>query len=160
MAAPTDRNIKIRFAFSVIGILVGASIFFVFGLHYENWNTALWGLLSALGAAVTLFVHVQYTRDVWRTFPYRLRYFMLTGCFIQLAGVCGFVAYLTLAITQHQHLKAYGNGFYLATIWCFMTWKWGFLLFYFSRAYRQLYLDIYTILPQEAKDDYKPYSNF
>ena len=46
MAAPSETNIKIRFSFSVIGILIGVSIFFIFGFHYENWNTALWGLLS------------------------------------------------------------------------------------------------------------------
>lgn len=36
-------------------------------------------------------------------------------------------------------LTAYGRGYYLACVWCFMTWKWGFMLFFFARQYRQLY---------------------
>ena len=56
--------------------------------------------ISALAAAMTLFVHVQYLREVWRTWVYQLRYIMLAGCFFQLAGLCGFITYLTLALVQ------------------------------------------------------------
>ncbi|XP_046553117.1 heme transporter hrg1-B-like [Haliotis rubra] len=157
MAAPSECGIKARFSFSIIGILIGVSIFLTFGLHYKNWNVALWGLLSGVGASLALFVHIQYTRKVWQTFPYRLKYWMLCGCFIQLAGVCGFVAYITLAVTMGQGLIVWGNGYYLTSVWCFMTWKWGFLLFYFSRSYKRLYGDIYTILPQDPKDNIHGY---
>ena len=58
--------------------------------------------LLAFPAAVTLFVHVRNKQRKWDSYPDRLKVFMLMGCFIQLAGVCGFVTYITLAITNHQ----------------------------------------------------------
>jgi len=53
-------------------------------------------------AAVTLSVHVKYTRDQWSSWSNYLRLLMLVGCLGQLAGVCGFAVYLALAISQHQ----------------------------------------------------------
>lgn len=43
---PTERQKKYRLAFSIIGILVGVSIFLTFGLVYRNPDAALWGLAS------------------------------------------------------------------------------------------------------------------
>ena len=53
-------------------------------------------------AAITLAVHVKYTRDQWTTWSNHLRALMLLGCLGQLAAVCAFAVYLTLAISQHQ----------------------------------------------------------
>ena len=53
-------------------------------------------------AAVTLWVHIRYTKDEWIRSPYLLRPLMLVGCFGQLAGVVAFAVYLALGITQHQ----------------------------------------------------------
>jgi len=53
-------------------------------------------------AAITLAAHVKYAHDQWTTWSNYLRALMLLGCFGQLAGVCAFVVYLTLAISQHQ----------------------------------------------------------
>ncbi|KAL5010630.1 hypothetical protein ScPMuIL_012935 [Solemya velum] len=151
-STPSQCSIRARIIFSIIGIVAGLSVFIVFAAHYRNWNTSLWGLISACVASLTLYVHIQYVRCKWQTFPYQLRYWMLSGCLSQLVGVCGFTVYLTLAITEHQGLTAYGAGYYLTSVWCFMTLKWGFVLFYFSRSYKQLYYDIYTILPKDDAD--------
>ena len=78
--------------------------------RYENWNThTVYSRLNlcclyllAFPAAVTLFVHVRNKQRKWDSYPDRLKVFMLMGCFVQLAGVCGFVTYITLAITNHQ----------------------------------------------------------
>jgi len=53
-------------------------------------------------AAVTLGAHVKYTRDQWSTSSNYLRALMLLGCLGQLAAVCAFAVYLTLAISQQQ----------------------------------------------------------
>ena len=60
---------------------------------------------AAVPAAFTLFVHHRDKHGKWDDNPKPLKTFMLTGCFIQLAGVCGFVTYLTLAITSKQGKK-------------------------------------------------------
>ncbi|XP_045210082.2 heme transporter hrg1-A-like [Mercenaria mercenaria] len=155
MAAPGERKYLLCLFFSVLGITIGVSVFFVFGFHYKNWNASLWGLSSALPALVTLLVHVRNKRRRFETCPERLRVYMLGGCFVQLAGVCGFVTYLTLAITLKQGLLIYGNGYYLTCVWCFMVWKWGFLLFYFSRVYWREHQCMYTILPRETTQEVK-----
>jgi hypothetical protein len=48
MASPTEFHLRLRLIFAVIGILVGVSIFIVFGAEYRNWNVALWGLMSGM----------------------------------------------------------------------------------------------------------------
>ena len=59
-------------------------------------------LSAGVFAAITLSVHVKYTRDRWTTWSNYLRALMLLGCLGQLAAVCAFAVYLTLAISQHQ----------------------------------------------------------
>ncbi|XP_061178636.1 heme transporter hrg1-B-like isoform X2 [Saccostrea echinata] len=144
---PSPCWMKARITFAVIGLLVGVSVLFVFGVNFHNWNVALWGLLSGIAAGLSLFIHIAYIKRYWETNPYPLKKWMLSGCFIQLAGVCGFVTYLTLAIVNKQGLIIEGPGYYLTCVWCFMTWKWGFYVFYFSRSYKRLYL---------SESDYKP----
>jgi len=36
-------------------------------------------------------------------------------------------------------LTGYGRAFYVASVWTLMTWKWSFLLFFYTRQYRRLY---------------------
>ncbi|KAK2145119.1 hypothetical protein LSH36_701g00046 [Paralvinella palmiformis] len=142
-------NVKVRIILSAIGVIVGLSVFLVFGIVYENLSCAIWALISGVFASLTLCTHVKYARDQWRTHTEYLKPMMFTGCFGQLAGVCGFVAYITLASVLSQGLLVRGPGYYLTSIWCFITWKWGFLLFYSSRYYRRCYHDN-TGLPSDV----------
>ncbi|OWF39588.1 heme transporter hrg1-B-like [Mizuhopecten yessoensis] len=129
--------IRLRILVAAVGVLVGLSVFAVFGVQYHNWNAAGWGLLSGIVAAATLLVHVNNARGAFDKNNNRLKTWMLMGCFSQLLGVCGFAVYLTLAIVDNQGLQIYDDGFYLTLVWCFMTWKWGFSLFYYSRSYKR-----------------------
>ncbi|XP_064643965.1 heme transporter hrg1-A-like isoform X2 [Lineus longissimus] len=142
---PSPCSVKVRVALAVTGVLVGIAVFPAFGVKFHNWDAAAWGLVSAVFAGVTLYVHIQYMREFWKTWVYRLRYLMLTGCFVMTAGLCGFVAYLTLAIYQGHEFSVYGQNYYIVIVWCFMTFKWGAALFYYSRSYRNLYADEYKL---------------
>ncbi|XP_060070086.1 heme transporter hrg1-B-like [Ylistrum balloti] len=142
---------KVRIAYAVIGVFIGVSVLIVFGYKYSNWDAALWGLTSGIVAGLTLLVHIYYCRKVAKGLhiqPTSLSRCMLLACFIQLAGVCGFVVYLTLAVTQGQGLQLYGAGYYLTLVWCFMTWKWGLILLLTARRYRNQFYEVYTILPK------------
>ncbi|ESO86790.1 hypothetical protein LOTGIDRAFT_235195 [Lottia gigantea] len=150
MATPTACAVTSRLIFSITGFLVGLSVFCVFGFHFHNWNTALWGLVSGLAASISIYIHFGYQRQIFAAYPYTLQRFMLTGCFIQLAGVCGFVVYLVLGITQHQGLVVYGEGYFLTCVWCAMTWKWGFFLLIYARMYKRVYISECTILTPHA----------
>ncbi|XP_014662429.1 PREDICTED: heme transporter HRG1-like [Priapulus caudatus] len=139
MALPSKRAIRVRIVFAVIGLIVGFSIPICFASNaYRNYNVALWGALSGCFAATTLWLHVKYSRGSLQSWTPRLRTFMLTGCFVQLAGVCGIVTYITLGIALRQSLTPYDDGYYLTSVWCFMTWKWGFMLFWYSRSYLRI----------------------
>ncbi|GFS24821.1 heme transporter hrg1-B-like [Elysia marginata] len=128
-------GVKTRMVMSAIGIFVGLSVFIVFTLQYKNLNVGLWGLLSGLAAGIAFGVTVAYHKRAWDSNPRRLKGFMLLGCIIQLGAICAFVAYLVLAISQNQALTAYGKGYYLTSVWCAMTWKWGFGLLMYSRSF-------------------------
>lgn len=139
MEPPTPRAMKVRIAFAIIGIIVGVSIFLMFGFMYQNPDTALWGLASGVFAGITLSVHIKYLRDQWTTGSNCLRALMLLGCLCQLASITAFAVYIALAVTEHQSVTAYGRAFYVSAVWAGMTWKWTFLLFIYSRNYRRLY---------------------
>ena len=62
----------------------------------------LLNLFSGVAAAFALGVTIAFIKKKWDSNLDRLKCFMLLGCFIQLAGVTGFVAYLVLAITQNK----------------------------------------------------------
>ncbi|XP_059143052.1 heme transporter hrg1-A-like [Physella acuta] len=146
----SNFSVRLRLIFSVIGVFVGVSVGCVFAAHYKNYHVALWGLLSGLSAAIALGVTIAYMKQVWDSYPLRLKRFMLLGCFIQLTGVCGFVAYLVLAISKNQGLVIYGEGYYLTCVWCFMTWKWGLALLLYSRRYLNSYAERECILQSEC----------
>lgn len=38
---------KVRLGYGIFGMLVGLSVFFVFGIVYDNWSAAGWGLMSS-----------------------------------------------------------------------------------------------------------------
>lgn len=42
-----------------------------------------------------------------------------------------------------QGLYGRGNGYYLTSIWCFMTAKWGLLMLFYTRQYLRLYCGKY-----------------
>lgn len=159
MASLSRFVMNLRIFFSIVGILSGLSAVFVFGIKFNNWNAALWGLLSAVPASLTFALHVCYIRNVWQSYPYRLKYMVALSCIFQFVGIITFFTYLDLGYYFQQGWQLYDHGFFLTSIWCFMTWFWGLLLLYFTRSYRQLLCDVYTILPTEALpmsvDDWK-----
>ncbi|XP_069109120.1 heme transporter hrg1-B-like [Argopecten irradians] len=149
-----DFHSKVRVVYASVGLFIGVSILCVFGFKYSNWDAAIWGLTSGLVAGLTLVLHIWYCRKVnagGQIDRSSLSRLMLLGCCVQLAGVCSFVVYLTLAITEEQDLQIYGRGYYLTLVWCFMTWKWGFILFLSARRYRNQFYEVYTILPKSEK---------
>ncbi|XP_074653333.1 heme transporter hrg1-B-like [Tubulanus polymorphus] len=143
--APSLCRVKVHLTLAVTGIVIGISSFLVFGLKFQNWHAGSWGLVSGVFATLTLYVHIQYMREIWKTWTYRLKYFIIIGCSCMLVAIVGFVAYVTLGAVFHQDLHPNGHNYYLASIWCFMAWKWAFLLFWFSRRYRALYGDEYRL---------------
>ncbi|PIK54371.1 putative heme transporter hrg1-A-like [Apostichopus japonicus] len=144
---PSKVMMRCRIGYSCVGIILGISVFICFLATpaFYNLHISLWGFASAFFAFLTMIVHIQHIkgdRDVW---VYRLKLFILIGFFTALGCIIAFVVYLVLAIVQKQVLLPVNGdedtekGYYLASIWVFMTWKWSFALFLTSRSYRRNY---------------------
>ncbi|XP_078581120.1 heme transporter HRG1-like [Branchiostoma floridae x Branchiostoma japonicum] len=133
--AVSRLRLGFRISFAVLGTFVGLSAAVCWIQVFKSYDTAAFGVASGLTAAVALTIHILYAREQWQASYRWLRGLMLSGCFVQLAGVCGFVTYLVLGITNHQALKP--DSYYITCVWCFLTWKWGFLLFLYARMYRR-----------------------
>lgn len=50
---------------------------------------------------------------------------------------CTFFILTFYATLLSDKLVVENRSFFLTCVWCFMTWKWGFLLFFYSRKYRR-----------------------
>ncbi|KFD48667.1 hypothetical protein M514_10451, partial [Trichuris suis] len=147
--------LTIRIVFASIGIFVGLFTGICFAAHFRNYNAAVWAIVSGLFAAAVLWLHVKYKRLTLRQWLPRLRNLMLVGCVGQLAGFSAMVTYITLGIVMRQGLSMiYGENFWIALVWGWMTWKWAFAMFYYSRLYRRLYIaEMQPKLPSGNEDD-------
>jgi len=60
MATHSPCAVRARIAFSMIGVLVGVSIFVTFGAVFYNWNAAVWGLASGK----TKYISIRARSDI------------------------------------------------------------------------------------------------
>ncbi|XP_071788632.1 heme transporter HRG1-like [Asterias amurensis] len=149
---PSRTAMRVRFVLASTGISLGCLVFMVFLAveEYRNFHIAIWGLVSGIFAALTLIVHIQHTRgdrDVWVN---RLKAPIIVGFIVQLGSIAAFITYIVLALVEKQTLMPVTgahHGYYLTAIWVFMTWKWSFALFFFSRSYRKFYITKYVSIP-------------
>jgi len=137
MALSARCKLNIRITLAVIGVSIGSMIFVSFGLMFENWDAAVWGLASAVFAFITLCTHLVYRHDECRAHSFLLPVLIVIGALGQLGAIAAFIAYIVLAIIQHQQVTGHGKGYYVAAVWCAMTWKWAFFLLLYSIRYKR-----------------------
>ena len=159
----------IQVAYASVGVVVGIIVCIAFlDKTFGNTHAAAWGGVSG-GLAflnLTLYVYVFVTREK-RGRPLNsnlLMTFAFEGAVATGAGLGGFVAYLGLGIDDsvHHHGKvararvlcssnpcsllliepSLVKSWYVASVWSFMTLKWGLSTFFFAtRKLRQAPLD-------------------
>jgi len=54
MQPPTEKQVKCRYAFAIIGVLVGLSVGVIFAIVFHNPDTAAWGLASGRPTPILL----------------------------------------------------------------------------------------------------------
>jgi len=121
-----------------IGVGVGIFAGVWFAIEFHSYNSAGFALLSSVFAAMTLVLHVKYKKMTLHHWTPYLRRISVLGCLGQLIGFTAFVTYIVLAIVEKQDLSVVGGeNYWVSLVWGWMTWKWGFGLFWYARQYRK-----------------------
>lgn len=149
MADETSRSTLIcRIIYSTLGVVVGIVIFFLWLLYFNtseaSMHTVAIGGLSGVIAAWNLVTHLMHLQDYWRTWLKGLKWFITFGVVFMVLSTAGFVAYLVYSITKNTEFVV--DSFYVTSIFCLLTFKWSFLLFWHSKSYRNEFADLTALL--------------
>jgi hypothetical protein len=132
------RSIKFRIAMASIGVFVGILAGVWFAWEFHSYNSATFALISAVFATLVLVLHIKYKNGTLYRWTPRLRCLSVLGCLGQLLGFTAFVTYIVLAIVEKQDLSVVGGeNYWVSLVWGWMTWKWGFGLFWYAREYKK-----------------------
>ncbi|XP_071941875.1 heme transporter HRG1-like isoform X2 [Antedon mediterranea] len=144
-SASSLSRIRLRIGYAVTGTSLGLLVLIVFlaDEKFRNYHVACWGGFSSLFAMVCLFLHLQHNKDnsKERYIPV-LSILLIIGLVTQMGCIVAFFTYIVMAVEQKQDLTTLNCnpcGYYLASIWVFMSWKWSFLTFLYARMYRNIY---------------------
>jgi len=134
-------NLVTRIIAAFVGAGVGISGCVAFAKVYRNYNAAAWAALSAVFAIVFLYLHFVVRQDHERHIS-RLKFtvIMFIGISGLTAATIDFVVNVTLGITHHES-GVRTDGYFIACVWNFLTFKWGLLTFFASRKFRKKYYD-------------------
>ncbi|OQV21912.1 hypothetical protein BV898_04125 [Hypsibius exemplaris] len=150
--APTRGWLIFRICAAALGISAGILV----GIYFcspgkENPHVIFWGFFSSLWALDAMVLHIFYMKGKLRNYVNKLKGWMYAGAFGQLLGVSSFIVYIVLGIVFHDNLKDFRHSYFIASVWSFMTWKWSFVLFWYSREYRHLLLEE-ALIPVGGED--------
>ncbi|GAU88811.1 hypothetical protein RvY_01443 [Ramazzottius varieornatus] len=140
IVAPGTWSLRLRIGAAALGLSAGLTVGLYF-LRVANVHVVFWGFFSAIWALGALLLHVFYKQGRLRPHATRLRTAVYAGLIGQLIGFSAFVVYIVLGIVFHDDLKNLRASYFVASVWAFMTWKWAFVIFWYSRQYRMLMLE-------------------
>jgi len=155
MSCAFCHTIKFRITLAAIGVFVGIFAGVWFAWEFHSYNSATFAFVSSIFASLTLMLHVKYKNATLHRWAPYLRGLSVLGCIGQLIGFTAFVTYIVLAIVEHQDLSVVGGeNYWVSLVWGWMTWKWGFGLFWYARAYkREFALEAQSLLKAEDGKD-------
>ncbi|CAF1010418.1 unnamed protein product [Brachionus calyciflorus] len=123
--------------FACIGILSGISASIVFYVKYKLLLTPILAINSSLIASMVIYINMQFLRDVWQIWTYKLKYWCVIGFILQIMFSILFIVLIGLGIYHKDALNA--ESHYVMSVWSFMNWKWSFVLFQRTRKYRSMF---------------------
>ncbi|XP_032239171.2 heme transporter HRG1 [Nematostella vectensis] len=120
-----------------IGVILGISACCLFYSKYNNYKVGSLALVSSLFALVFLHLAISLRNDHRREFTRRkFSIYMVIGVVGTIAGVVSMVVYGVLGAKHHEKGVDL-HGYYLGTVWGFMTFKWGLATFFSAwRSYK------------------------
>ncbi|XP_057296102.1 heme transporter hrg1-A-like [Hydractinia symbiolongicarpus] len=146
-------SLCLRFAFAIIGILLGFSGSLCFAVIYQNYHCSAWAFVSGVLALTTLVLHLSVWKDITYSMdPMTFRRLMYTGMIFSVLGTGAFIGYLCKGILTHES-GVQIHGWFIVTVWGWMTWKWGFLLFWYSKNYYNALIEVISDILAINQDD-------
>ncbi|XP_065652703.1 heme transporter hrg1-A-like [Hydra vulgaris] len=137
---PTGFWFYFRLISALIGVLVGASASASFAMVFDNIHCSIWAFTSSALALIVLILHIAVRRDVaYSISPKKFLLCMLVGIIFAVIGFGVIVGYLIKGIIDKES-GVQVKGKFIVTVWGFMTWKWGFSMYYFANNYHKALL--------------------
>ncbi|XP_015908349.1 uncharacterized protein [Parasteatoda tepidariorum] len=138
------KCILFKIVTSVLGILSGASILITF-LAYKNYHAAVWGLLSAIFAAMNARLHISYRRNTLHRnqTPESLKNVTIFGGITTIVAIVAAITYFSLVAVFKEGYKL--DGYMPAGIFATLTLKFTIGLIFAGKTYGN-YLKNYNAL--------------
>ncbi|XP_054260039.1 uncharacterized protein LOC128998248 [Macrosteles quadrilineatus] len=122
-------KIILGLVFSGIGVCVSFSTFYFF--LAANYHAAVWALISGILAAIDfhlLFLHFRRSLSSWHSTS-TMKDFEILAVLSLLAGLGAGAWYLFLFFYYQLPVLPISDSYPIASVWAFMTAKWGLGLF-------------------------------
>ncbi|TKR62831.1 hypothetical protein L596_026742 [Steinernema carpocapsae] len=132
-------GMKIRIAWSILGISAGIMAGAVFAYRYHNISTTCMAFFSSLCATFLTYLHFAYHRG-WATnwTPSKFKSIVVINATLCILALCGMIICLVIAGIKHQTLTnkgLQGENLWMTAVWCWMTFKWTMMSAVYGRKY-------------------------
>ncbi|XP_077286835.1 heme transporter hrg1-A-like [Arctopsyche grandis] len=142
------RNVWCYMFFSFIGIILGISSFICFTFVFYNYYAGVMGFYSGVLALMVFHLHRLHAKDVLRDWYSvdifsNIEFFALIGMMIGLATTLWFIF---VQLYYEPPIMPIQTSAAITTVWTFMTFKWGLILFFTSKKYSRSLEEIHLVL--------------
>jgi len=132
-------NINVRIAWAIIGISAGIMAGLVFAVQYHNISTTTLAFISSIFATLLTLFHFWYKKGklaYWSKSKFAVVGY--TCLLVWIAALAGMVVCMVVAGVKGQnitHEGLQGENLWMTAVWCWMTFKWSMMIWWYSRIY-------------------------
>uniref|UniRef100_A0A914VB01 Uncharacterized protein n=1 Tax=Plectus sambesii TaxID=2011161 RepID=A0A914VB01_9BILA len=132
-------SIRVRIIWAIIGISAGIMAGAVFGVQYHNYSATTLAFISSIFATLLMLLHIWYSKGKLSYWSKAKFSFVTISCLlVWIAALVGMVVCLVVAGVKGQNLTHEGlqhENFWITAVWCWMTFKWSMMIWWYSRIY-------------------------
>ncbi|GMT33455.1 hypothetical protein PFISCL1PPCAC_24752, partial [Pristionchus fissidentatus] len=137
----TCCTLKVKIAFTILGISAGVMAGSWFAIGFHNISTSIMAFASAFFAALSLYMHWAYKKNwmiEWTDRRFKTIFYINVILFIFASA--GMVVCMVIAGINHQGItydELMGENLWMTSVWCFMTAKWTGMSAFYARSYNR-----------------------
>jgi hypothetical protein len=127
-------SMKIRMAYSILGILLGIIAGAAFAIMFQNYVCAAVAVFSSLCALFLTYIHFAYHRSwMFEWSPVSCKLIVIINAILSVLALAGMTICLVLAGIRRQAPD--GNSLWVVSVWCWMTFKWTMMAAVYTNRY-------------------------